>query len=47
MSCLYSFISMEGHGLYVSKNTVVKEFIDWCCLKIEGTGKCLNQRQSK
>ena len=28
-SCLYSLTSMEGHGLRVSKNTVVKEFIDW------------------
>jgi len=30
-----------------SKNTVVKEFIECGCLRIEDTGKCLNQRQSK
>jgi len=43
MSCLYSFTSLEGHGLQISK----KEFVDWCCLGIEGTGKWLNQIQSK
>jgi hypothetical protein len=47
MSCLYSAPSVEGHGLGVSKNTVVKEFIDWGCVRTEGTGECLNQRQSK
>ena len=28
-SSLYSVTSVEGHGLWVSKNTVVKELIDW------------------
>lgn len=46
-SCLYCLTSVEGHGLWVSKNTVVKEFIDWGCVRTEGTGECLNQRQSK
>jgi hypothetical protein len=47
MSCLYSFTSVERHGLRVSKNTVVKEFKDHGCVRIEGTGECLNQRQGK
>jgi hypothetical protein len=47
MSCLYSVTSVEGHGLWVSKNTVVKEFIDLGCVRMEGTGECLNQRQRK
>jgi len=46
-SCSYCLISVEGHGLRVSKNTVVKEFVDWGCVRTEGTGECLNQRQSK
>ena len=45
--CLYSVASVEGHGLRVSKNTVVKEFIDCGSVRIEGTGECMNQRQSK
>ena len=31
-SCLYCLTSVEGHGLRVSKNTVVEEFIDWGCV---------------
>lgn len=29
------------------RNTVIKELIDRCCVRTEGTGECLNQRQSK
>jgi len=33
MSYLYSVTSVEGHGLWVSKNTVVKDFIDLGCVR--------------
>jgi len=46
-SCLYSVRSVAGHGLRVSKNTVVKEFIDWGLCENRGHRRLFEPKQSK